>query len=54
MNNKTNTLNTDSKEVILLKTNILDNGNKSKPTIAQRRLAIISKKLNLCVLVNYK
>jgi hypothetical protein len=54
MNNKTNTLNIDNKEVISSKANIENNKNKSKPTIIQRRLAIISKKLNLCVLVNYK
>jgi hypothetical protein len=54
MNSKTNTLSIDNKEIIPSEANIANNKNKSKPTIIQKRLAIISKKLNLCVLVNYK
>lgn len=54
MSKGTEPLNVSHRKLIEEKVTITNRRNKEDKTTFQQRLASISKKLNLCLLVNYK
>jgi len=54
MKQQNNTLNLDNKNKIKRRTGHIETNQESSTTNFQRRLTVISKKLNLCYLINVK